>query len=252
MTLIFDTETTGKADFNKPATDEAQPRLVQLGAMLLDEELRTVAELNVMIKPVGFTIPDEVAKIHGITQAKADKYGIDELQALQMFKSLCGLSKRLVAHNIRFDGIIIGRANHLHGLEYTPPEPYCTMDAATNICKIPGTRGYTWPSLQEAHQILLGEGFDGAHDAMADVRACARVYECLIHGGKPKERPAQPARKPVENVPDLREYDDETPMPFGKYRGTPLGELPSDYCQWLYDQRDLSDQALYRWLHGSK
>ena len=254
MTLIFDTETSGKADFKSPPEAPHQPRLVQLAALLLGSDLETVAEFNVIIKPDGFVISPEVAAIHGIKHEYAEKHGIPERQALEIFKTFAEMSATLVAHNIRFDGIVLGRANHIHGLSYKVPQPYCTMNAATNVCKLPGGFGgnYKWPTLQEAHQILLGESFDGAHDAMADVKACARVYEVLIHGRRPKAPVPTRATPPLENVPDLREYDDQTLMPFGKYKGTELGKLPESYVNWLYEQENLSDKLLQKWLHGDK
>lgn len=30
-------------------------------------------------------------------------------------------------------------------------------------------------------------------------------------------------------------YTDETLMPFGKYKGTPLANVPNDYLLWLYE-----------------
>lgn len=251
FTLIFDTETTGKADFKKLPEDPSQPRLVQLAALLLDSDLEEIASLNLIIKPDGFVISEEVAKIHGISHALAEQVGVQERQALELFKHFCSLSKRLVAHNINFDGIVIGRANAVHGLVYTPPEPYCTMQAATKMCKLPGGYGgqYKWPTLQEAHKILLGNTFKGAHDAMADVKACARVYAHLIHGDRPK---ALPPERPIPQETSVEdEYDDDTPMPFGKHKGTPLGKLPDNYVNWLYDQDSLSDRRLSAWLHGS-
>jgi DNA polymerase III epsilon subunit-like protein len=203
---------------------------------------------------VGFVIFDEVAKIHGITQAKAEVLGVPESLALSLFREFMNMSKRIVAHNIKFDGIVMGRAFHEHNMENHVPEPFCTMTAATNVCKLPGGYGgsYKWPSLQEAHQVLLGCSFDGAHDAMADVKACARIYEHLIHGDRPKARPVTaPLGNDTKNVPDVREYTDETIMPFGKYKGTPLGKLPENYCDWLYQQENLSDKLLYKWLHGN-
>lgn len=32
------------------------------------------------------------------------------------------------------------------------------------------------------------------------------------------------------------------PIPFGKYRGTPVGDLPRDYLRWLRDNCDLRPQ----------
>jgi DNA polymerase III epsilon subunit-like protein len=251
MTIVFDTETTGKADFKLPPEHPSQPRMVQLGAILFNEELETVGELNCIIKPVGFTISDEVAAIHGITQAKAERYGVSEHGVLLLFREWLLTAKRLVAHNIAFDGIVMGRAMAVHELKVDKmPEPYCTMKASMNICRLPGGFGgqLKWPKLEEAHQCLFGVGFEGAHDAMADVRACARVYEKLIHGDRPVQS-VQNRPIPVEQTPDV-EYDDDTPMPFGKWKGTPLGRLPESYVQWMYDQESLSDRRLVAWLHG--
>jgi DNA polymerase III subunit epsilon len=50
------------------------------------------------------------------------------------------------------------------------------MQLATNFCRLPGPYGYKWPSLQELHLKLFNEQFKGAHQALADVRACARCY----------------------------------------------------------------------------
>jgi DNA polymerase III epsilon subunit-like protein len=254
MTIVFDCETTGLADFSKPPEHECQPRLVQLGALLLDSDLQTVGEINLIVKPEGFTIPVEASNIHGITQEKAEKVGITESHILYIFEEWCAKAETLVAHNIQFDGIVLGRANHIRGFAYTPPKPYCTMKAATPICKLPGRNGqYKWPSLMEAHQILLGTGFEGAHDAMADVRACARIYERLIHDDRPLARPVEQQKAPPLSEHDLPDapYDDNTPMPFGKWTGTPLGKLDESYCNWLYDQDNLSDRRLYKWLHGN-
>ncbi|MDE2097262.1 MAG: DUF3820 family protein [Patescibacteria group bacterium] len=252
MTIIFDTETTGKADFAKPPEDPCQPKLVQLGAQLLGQELEVVGEMNFIIKPVGFEIPQEAANVHGITTQRALSFGSDEKSVLELFACWIEKAKTIVAHNITFDAIVIGNAFHRHGMKIVPPSPYCTMKAATDLCKIPGFRTgeYKWPTLQEAHTILLGEGFDGAHDAMADVRACARVYAHLIHGDRPKKANFSTTPNPKEYQVPPHEYNDNTPMPFGKHRGTPLGKLPDDYVQWLYDQEKLSDARLTKWLHG--
>ena len=55
-------------------------------------------------------------------------------------------------------------------------EFFCTMRAMTNVVKIPSPRGYKWPKLSEAYRFLFNRDLEGAHDAMADVRACAEIY----------------------------------------------------------------------------
>ena len=54
---------------------------------------------------------------------------------------------------------------------------YCTMKMSTNYCKLPGGKqGFKSPKLSELHQVMFGEGFENAHDALADVRATVRCF----------------------------------------------------------------------------
>lgn len=70
----------------------------------------------------------------------------------------------------------------------TPIDKFCTMKAMTPVCKLHGNYGdFKWPKLQEAHKHAFGVEFDGAHDALADVRACARVYRWLMEQRKANE-----------------------------------------------------------------
>jgi len=184
MILTFDTETTGKGDYKLPFDHPSQPRMVQLGAILHDANDRVVAELNLIIKPDGFTIPDEAANIHGITTDIAIRYGFPLRRAMLMFEQLCLMAETAVAHNFDYDDRIIrGEAVRLDLkpviATFASVKSFCTMKTATPLCKLPGMRGFKWPTLQEAHQHFFNAPFDGAHDAMADVRACRRVYEAL-------------------------------------------------------------------------
>lgn len=190
MILVFDTETTGKANLNLPIQDESQPRLVQLGAILMDDKHRVMGELNVIIKPDGWTIPKEASDIHGITQEFAEAFGVDLYLVVALFTSFITRAHVLVAHNFQFDALIINSEwwRMSNEMAFTDDQvKFCTMNATTDVCKLPGKYGsYKWPKLQEAHQHLFGEQFEGAHDAMADVRACARVYRRLMETAKPE------------------------------------------------------------------
>ena len=181
--LVYDTETTGKADFKAPVEDPVQPRLVQLAAILLGDDLQPVELFSLVIKPEGFTISNEVAEIHGITQEKALRYGVSEKAALHLFNGLCRKAKVIVSHNLQFDGIVIGRALAAQGMSgEPPPKKCCTMVAMTDIIKMPGKYGnkYKWPSLAEAYYYCDGKEIIGAHDALADATACASIYRWLI------------------------------------------------------------------------
>ncbi|WP_182340872.1 hypothetical protein [Comamonas koreensis] len=62
LALAYDTETTGLPLFKEPSEHPDQPHIVQLGAILVDLNTRTtIASMDVIIRPDGWTIPDEVA-----------------------------------------------------------------------------------------------------------------------------------------------------------------------------------------------
>lgn len=254
MYLVFDCETTGKASFSLPPEHPSQPRLVQLGAQLLDSDFIVRAEINMIVRPDGYTIPDEVAAIHGITQAIAERDGLAEPFVLSCFAALCHKAAVLVAHNLQFDGIVMGRAfAAFPGECRLPATKRCTMREMTPVCRLPGGRGgdYKWPSLQEAHKHCTGYEFVGAHDAMADVRACATVLQWLETQKRdgapslvaPRTPNATANQNPVKAVP-AEAYTDDTPMPFGKWKGTPLGRVPPSWFRWYLEQDNPSDLLL--------
>lgn len=188
--LVFDTETSGKCDFKLPPSHPSQPRIVQLGAQLIDEDWKIRGELNLIIRPDGWTIPDEVVKIHGITTEIAMRYGVSIAMALAAFDRLSEAQDEpvYVAHNLDFDSLLIAVEKYRLGASgdgslirrRIQSSGFCTMHAMTSICRLQGNYGgFKWPQLQEAHQHCFGSGFDGAHDAMADVRACGAVYRWL-------------------------------------------------------------------------
>lgn len=185
MKLFFDTETTGKANFKAPANHPSQPHIVQLAAMLTDDAGAECGSINAIIKPDGWIIPNEAAAIHGITNEKALAVGIPIISALSVFSNFLHIAGALIAHNIDFDALVL----ECSLMRLTNPgsqkcydrlqeiDHFCTMKNTTQICQLPGNYGdFKWPKLTEAHKHLFGTDVEGAHDAMADVRACARIY----------------------------------------------------------------------------
>ncbi len=180
MILFFDTETTGKADFRAEPDAPHQPHLVQLGALLTDDGGNEVASINLIAKPEGFTIPVEASSIHGITTERAAADGIDRKHILRIFREFWEMAMVVAAFNSDFDLLIMdGAIFRLCGRKAwgKAQEIVCVMKAMTPVCKLPGQYGdYKWPKLQEAYRHAFGTDFNGAHDAMADVRACAKLY----------------------------------------------------------------------------
>ena len=181
MYLFFDTETTGlPKDYNAPATDtENWPRLVQIAWILTDKDRNILEAKEFIIKPNGFKIETGASNVHGITTEKAIEVGEDLLVVLGEFNKAIDLSEFIIAHNIKFDQNVIGaefirnRVNSNFGHK----SKLCTMHSATDYCKLPGFYGkYKWPKLVELHTKLFGEGFEGAHDAMVDIKATERCF----------------------------------------------------------------------------
>lgn len=57
----------------------------------------------------------------------------------------------------------------------------------------------------------------------------------------------------AENQEAKRVFTDRTPMPFGKYKGTPLGNVPARYLLWLYDESSKDAfPALRKYLEANK
>jgi len=40
-------------------------------------------------------------------------------------------------------------------------------------------------------------------------------------------------------------FTDETPMPWGKYKGTAMANVPADYLIWLYENNKAHGKLLY-------
>lgn len=180
MYLFFDTETTGvPRNYKAPVTDLRNwPRMVQVAWLLADVQGNEIASAEHVIKPDGFTIPADAAKVHGITTDVAMRDGVDLRTVLAALSESIQEASVLTAHNVEFDEKILGaeflRAGHPNHITSRPRQ--CTMQGSTRHCRLPGRYGYKWPTLEELHRTLFGQAFEGAHRALSDVRACARCY----------------------------------------------------------------------------
>ena len=181
MYLFFDTETTGlPRNWRAPVSDLRNwPRMVQLAWQVYNFSGELIDERNAIIRPEGYAIPASVSRLHGITDKRAREEGEDLSTILGLFASVVGEAQLVAAHNISFDLKIVGaeflRTKIEHQLEQKPQ--VCTMKSSLAYLKLPGKYGkYKNPSLTELHQKLFGAAFDDAHNALADVAACARCF----------------------------------------------------------------------------
>lgn len=185
--FFFDTETTGlPRDWQAPLSVlDNWPRMVQVAWLLCDMAGNELAHAAHTILPQGYVIPADAARVHGITTERALAEGIPLPKALDEMQPHLAAADFLVAHNISFDEKILAA----EFLRLQRPDPLqnkprrCTMKESTPYCAIPGRYGYKYPNLNELHRKLFNRSFVGAHDALADVRACkAAFYELRTRG----------------------------------------------------------------------
>lgn len=189
LALAYDTETTGLPLFKEPSEHPGQPHIVQLGALLVDLDTRIVhSTLDVIIRPEGWTIPDEVAAIHGVTQERAMLVGVPEALALQLFLGMWIRTQCRIAHNEQFDARIvrIGLMRHEPSMtdHWKAGAAKCTQQISTPILKLPPTEKmkaagflkHKSANLGEAYQHFMGKPLENAHSALADARGALDVF----------------------------------------------------------------------------
>jgi DNA polymerase III subunit epsilon len=193
MNLVYDTETTGLPDFKARSADPSQPHLVQLALVTYDDLGVEFVARSMIVRPDGWIIPPEATAIHGITQERAMDEGIPEHEVVAAFVVVQGSAAVRVAHNESFDRrimrIAMTRAGYARDfIELIEArESFCTCNAAKPIVNLPptdkmlavGFKGPKSPSLIECMSHFFNEPLDGAHDALVDARACARLYHHL-------------------------------------------------------------------------
>ena len=186
--LFLDTETTGLPEKGAQwdVDFETYPHVVQIAWKFGDREK------SYIIRPDGWTIPDDVAEIHGITTEYATEVGKPFPFVVSRLLEDCRKAGLICGHNIHFDTSIL-KANILRelGREY-----YDAFDVEESLHK--GKRIDTmrssmkwvdartmdgrlkFPNLTELYsRCFPGEMFP-AHDALADVGAVARCLPVLV------------------------------------------------------------------------
>jgi DNA polymerase-3 subunit epsilon len=211
MILVFDTETTGFVEPTLPPGHPSQPKLVQLGCVLMTDEFREVAAVDLTVRPDGYTIPDRSSQVHGITTSIAHETGIPLANVLGVFAQLRANAVECVAFNTKFDRLVMEAAFARHGRQPTvgwPDKLRCCMEEATPIMALPPTARmkaagfdkFKPPSLAEAYRHFCGKlaaedmrypwlrsedgGFAGAHSALVDCRATVEVLLAMKGQGE--------------------------------------------------------------------
>lgn len=190
--LFFDTETSGFIKKDLPADDPEQAWTVQIGALLATAE-ETIDSMNTLIQANGRSIHPMAEEIHKISVLRADEEGVPELEAAERFGLLLRQAELIVCHNFDFDWKyalhllernIDALSDEARSAFYLDLPNQCTMKdkSIVKFCGLKNARGSAkWPKLIELHEILFNKGFDGAHDAFADITATKDCFFELVN-----------------------------------------------------------------------
>ncbi len=213
--LVIDTETTG--------IDPVQDTLVEVSAMwLIGKEIAPA--FSSLVNPER-PIPPQSSGVHHITDKMVqDAPTWDKL--LPELQTHIEKTHVLVAHNAAFDRSFLP--------DFGKPW-LCTYRLARHL----------WPDAPDhKNQTLrywLGLEFEAdAHSAAGDTLVTAHVLLYLLQAYREKGllstigKLIEYANSPIEVIK----------MPFGKYFGVPLSEIPVDYLQWVLNNMNDLDTDL--------
>lgn len=196
--VVYDTETTG--------LDRTKDDVIQFAAQkyqINDSKWILLSELNLLINP-GYPIPPEVTEINHISNedvkdAPTLKEAFPAIQEIMDADFWCG-------HNIiGFDNRFMQRIYEINRAEL--PEGYFysldTLDAVVDLVNRKDCGKYNLGSMCQYFSIEESkEGTAGFHDALYDVRQCAKLAQTvhqmyLTDPGQPDEGYVNSGLKPV-------------------------------------------------------
>jgi DNA polymerase III epsilon subunit-like protein len=121
-----------------------------------------------------------------MTTERNEKLGVPVYDVLRKFQEALKKCDYKIAHNHHFDSRIVGYELSLTDIEpalFKYKKSICTMHRTTKYVGALNKWGKPgkWPKLEEfkleeLHIKLFGKNFEGAHDALADVKAGARCF----------------------------------------------------------------------------
>jgi len=180
--FVYDVHTTGIPIWNLPSENESQPHIVQLAAAVFDiTNHKIIQEINTIIKPDGWEIPDEAANVHGISNEMAHEIGISERLALVLFMRLWNGMDR-ISHGSTFDNRIIriGLKRYCISNEdaWKNSNYFCTGAISKPIMaeSLGIDYGRKMPLLSDALEFFTGNELQTVKQAMPNMMACAKIY----------------------------------------------------------------------------
>lgn len=223
--LFFDTETTGLPPKNAKWDEDFNefPYLAEI-AWIFGRKTESH-----IIRPDGWTIPEDASKIHGITQEYAAEHGEPLAEVLEKFIADCRQAHLICGHNIYFD-ISVVKANimrHLGKEFYNAADVEMALFKGKRIDTMRASMKWVdarfssgrlkFPSLMELYSRCFPDETYQEHQALDDVRAVVRCLPILVDEGlielKVREYPEEPKLfdKSHGTAPNLSETPTSAP-----------------------------------------
>lgn len=181
--VVFDTETTG-LPLHPSAPLDKQPKIIELGAALLDREGKIVETYSQLVHP-GEEVTAEITKITGITNEML--VGAPPFkECLEGLRHIFGQAFAVFAHNLPFDRLMLRNdLKRIDCLDFPWPRgEYCTVGMNRGI----------WgrnPKLIELYEYATGKPLPQTHRALEDVEALVEAMVAMgLHSVAFDERDA--------------------------------------------------------------
>jgi hypothetical protein len=191
--LLFDTETTGlprRRNVSALESPDIWPDMVSISWIVhTNDSRRAVQRHTYIIRPDGWTIPEDSIRIHGITNERARAEGRPLAEVMALFRNDVIGASHIIAHNMEFDKNVIHHAFKWRLGEnplafWDSRKEFCSMLQSKEELKIPGRwpkphDPYKNPGLDELYRDTFpgSEPPSGAHSADRDVDVLYQIVQ---------------------------------------------------------------------------
>lgn len=174
--IIFDTETTGLIK-NESLPLDKQPKIIEFGAIKVDEKFNRVGELSFLINPKE-KLEKIITKITGIKDSDL----VDAKTFPYYYKTIVDFflgETTFIAHNLPFDrGLLLFELQRMDK-QYSFPWPYnhiCTVELSRQI-------NGKYMKLTNLYKHLFNTDPEQTHRALDDCEMLLKIYQELVKRG---------------------------------------------------------------------
>lgn len=125
--IVLDTETTGLIT-NEALPLDMQPLVIEIGALKVNLAMDVEEELSLLLYRPDFRLSEKVQEITNLDDAALREGGVPPAKAIAALAEFCLGEHTLLAHNLRFDLMMIVFELRRLGQEYRFPFPRAHID----------------------------------------------------------------------------------------------------------------------------